>query len=431
MRSPYWPLFGLRITTPQLEMRPPSDDDLAALAAGGRRRARAGLHAVLDPLDGGGTGDSGSQHLAVQLAAAWRWKPEDWHLTLVTLVDGEVVGNQGIGAASLAIAKTVETGSWVGLRHQGQGIAGDRAPRCCTSRSRVSGPRSPRQQWEDNARPRHECGDGLRAERRAHRRSAGTRRPARPPDFPGRPGNEAPGRHLHRRPRRLPCGVRHLTNQPSAAELRRHLLCFARLNTGAAARRTPEPVPAMARDDVHVEVGDALAHPVVHRHERAIGPEPDFYRGSDALRRARRTDPACRREGRATSRHGLAGRRARGQGTRAAGRGTRPRRRRRARHARALCPRRWRRRDTTPSLGGSLGTLGRHRGIMAHASHRAAAARPMGRGGAPAGCRRHVGPRWRASQHLRHPRQPSEADEAMGGVREPCAVEEQPERPRP
>jgi hypothetical protein len=39
----------------------------------------------------------------------------------------------------------------------------------------------------------------------------------------------------------------------------------------------------MARDDVHVEVGDALAHPVVHRDERAVGPERDFYRRSDAL----------------------------------------------------------------------------------------------------------------------------------------------------
>ena len=34
---------------------------------------------------------------------------------------------------------------------------------------------------------------------------------------------------------------------------------------------------------MHVEVGDALAHPVVHRDERAVGPEPDFYRRSDAL----------------------------------------------------------------------------------------------------------------------------------------------------
>ena len=34
---------------------------------------------------------------------------------------------------------------------------------------------------------------------------------------------------------------------------------------------------------MHVEVGDALAHPVVHRDERAIGPERDFHRGSDAL----------------------------------------------------------------------------------------------------------------------------------------------------
>ena len=37
-----WPLFGLRITTPRLELRMPDDDDLAELF----EAARAGIHAA-------------------------------------------------------------------------------------------------------------------------------------------------------------------------------------------------------------------------------------------------------------------------------------------------------------------------------------------------------------------------------------------------
>ncbi len=76
------------------------------------------------------------------------------------------------------------------------------------------------------------------------------------------------------------------------------------------------------------------------------------------------------------------------------------------------------------TLGIGLGTLGRHRGIMAHASHRTAAARPLGRGGAATRSRGDVRTRWVAPQHLRHAREPSQADEALGRVRQPRAREE-------
>jgi RimJ/RimL family protein N-acetyltransferase len=56
----------------------------------------------------------------------WRlraeWKPEAWHLSFVTVADGAVVGMQGMGATSFAVTRTVETGSWLGLPHQGKGI---------------------------------------------------------------------------------------------------------------------------------------------------------------------------------------------------------------------------------------------------------------------------------------------------------------------
>ncbi len=57
----------------------------------------------------------------------WRiraeWKPEAWHLSLVTARrrrGGRDAGHRG--RTSFAITKTVETGSWLGLRYQGKGI---------------------------------------------------------------------------------------------------------------------------------------------------------------------------------------------------------------------------------------------------------------------------------------------------------------------
>ncbi len=123
MRSPYWPLFGLRITTPRLELRPPGDEDLADLAA----LAADGVHDPSStPFSVPWTDDGPDAAARSTLQHNWRlradWKPEAWHLSLVTVVDREIVGMQGIAATDFAITKTVNTGSWLGLRHQGKGI---------------------------------------------------------------------------------------------------------------------------------------------------------------------------------------------------------------------------------------------------------------------------------------------------------------------
>ncbi len=56
----------------------------------------------------------------------WRqwaaWRPSDWSLGMVVLRDGVVVGTQGMEARDFAVRREVSTGSWVGLRHHGQGI---------------------------------------------------------------------------------------------------------------------------------------------------------------------------------------------------------------------------------------------------------------------------------------------------------------------
>jgi RimJ/RimL family protein N-acetyltransferase len=56
----------------------------------------------------------------------WRqraeWTPEKWNLTGAVFVDGEVVGVQDINAEHFATLRSVHTGSWLGLAHQGQGL---------------------------------------------------------------------------------------------------------------------------------------------------------------------------------------------------------------------------------------------------------------------------------------------------------------------
>jgi RimJ/RimL family protein N-acetyltransferase len=36
--------------------------------------------------------------------------------------DGRVIGTQGLGSREFAVTREVQTGSWIGLRHQGHGI---------------------------------------------------------------------------------------------------------------------------------------------------------------------------------------------------------------------------------------------------------------------------------------------------------------------
>ena len=90
--SQWWPLFQLRLQTPALELRLPSDSNLDALAS----LAASGVHdpAVqpfgipwtdLPPLE---RARSVLQHQWSQRAA---WKPERWTLDFVVVRDGVVV----------------------------------------------------------------------------------------------------------------------------------------------------------------------------------------------------------------------------------------------------------------------------------------------------------------------------------------------------
>lgn len=117
-----WPLFGLRVRTPVLELRYPDDRDLAALAG-----LSGDIHDD-DFLPFSGTWsllpDSERERAVLQYHWGRRgdFSAASWRLELVAVVDGEVVGTQGAIATDFAITRTLETGSWLGRAHQGKGL---------------------------------------------------------------------------------------------------------------------------------------------------------------------------------------------------------------------------------------------------------------------------------------------------------------------
>ncbi|MEQ7126313.1 GNAT family protein [Actinopolymorpha sp. B11F2] len=119
----HWPLFDLRLITPDLELRVPSLEDLAALAD----LAVDGVHDPADmPFIVPWTDAEPAIRARSTLQYHWNswasWKPDAWTLELVVLRDGAVVGVQGLSARDFAVVREVHTGSWVGMRYHGQGI---------------------------------------------------------------------------------------------------------------------------------------------------------------------------------------------------------------------------------------------------------------------------------------------------------------------
>ncbi|MFF0307607.1 GNAT family N-acetyltransferase [Streptosporangium sp. NPDC004379] len=118
-----WPVFGLRVTTPRLELRLPSLDDLDALAD----LAAEGVHdpdamPFLFPWTDAEPAERARRSVSYHFRQWGDWSPEKWACAFVTVVDGEVAGTQEVWASDFAVTRQAETGSWIGRRFQGRGI---------------------------------------------------------------------------------------------------------------------------------------------------------------------------------------------------------------------------------------------------------------------------------------------------------------------
>ncbi|HEX5405743.1 MAG TPA: GNAT family N-acetyltransferase [Pseudonocardiaceae bacterium] len=118
-----WPLWRLELRTPRLTLRPEEDAGLVELMA----EACRGVHAPEEmpfgrpwtdapPVDMVRNGFK--HHWGLRMAFA----PECWQVTFLVRYEGRVIGSQSMSAVDFAVTRNVSTGSWIGMRHQGQGL---------------------------------------------------------------------------------------------------------------------------------------------------------------------------------------------------------------------------------------------------------------------------------------------------------------------
>jgi RimJ/RimL family protein N-acetyltransferase len=117
------PMLGLRVTAGPLELRGITDDDLVTLGV----LAGRGVHAPERmPFTYPWT-DADPAELPLRFAQYhWRTRadfgPDAWMLNLGVWRQGALVGVQGLDTSKYLVTRTGETGSWLGLEHQGRGI---------------------------------------------------------------------------------------------------------------------------------------------------------------------------------------------------------------------------------------------------------------------------------------------------------------------
>jgi RimJ/RimL family protein N-acetyltransferase len=122
MGHPVWPLYDLRLRTPALELRLPTEDELVALC----RVARAGVHDPAEmPFTVPWTDQPSPTFEREFIKYHWgvrsQWSPDRWQLELAVFRDGEPVGFQSLGASEFAVLREAHTGSWLGLPFQRHG----------------------------------------------------------------------------------------------------------------------------------------------------------------------------------------------------------------------------------------------------------------------------------------------------------------------
>ncbi|WNV91601.1 GNAT family N-acetyltransferase [Umezawaea sp. Da 62-37] len=118
-----WPFRHLVLRTPRLELRPDDDEGLLELV----EEARLGVHppdrmpfaVAWTDVPAEDLGRNALQHFWRARAAL---APAGWTLNFLVRFDGRVIGTQEVTARDFAVTGEVDTGSWIGLRHQGKGI---------------------------------------------------------------------------------------------------------------------------------------------------------------------------------------------------------------------------------------------------------------------------------------------------------------------
>jgi RimJ/RimL family protein N-acetyltransferase len=113
------PLYGIRLRTPRLELRLPTDDELEQL----REVALAGIHPRESmPFAVAWTDEPElASFVAFHQGLRRNWRSDAWDLGLAVWVDRRPVGFQGVAGEDFARMRIVSTGSWLAADFQRRG----------------------------------------------------------------------------------------------------------------------------------------------------------------------------------------------------------------------------------------------------------------------------------------------------------------------
>jgi RimJ/RimL family protein N-acetyltransferase len=117
-----FPPLGLRVVAGPLELRGLTDELIAELC----EVAEAGIHdpdamPFYFPWSAAPAGQLSRNTAAYHWGKRSTFSPDDFSLDLAVVLDGRVVGCQGVAGKHFPVTRTGETGSWLGREFQGRG----------------------------------------------------------------------------------------------------------------------------------------------------------------------------------------------------------------------------------------------------------------------------------------------------------------------
>lgn len=118
-----YPPFGLHVVAGDIELRGLTDELIAEVC----EVAGRGVHDPAEmpfyfPWTAVPPEELGRNTAAYHWGKRAAFTPDDFCLDLAVLLEGRVIGVQGVAAKDFPVTRTGETGSWIGREHQGRGI---------------------------------------------------------------------------------------------------------------------------------------------------------------------------------------------------------------------------------------------------------------------------------------------------------------------
>ncbi len=119
-----WPLYGLRVSTPRLVLRYPSELEIMQLA---QRVATEGVHGPDEapfnsPWNIGPQEQVQRNFYKFHIGLRASWEATRFRCNLVVEHEGDLIGIQHFGADNFALSRVVSTGSFLVLNEHGRGL---------------------------------------------------------------------------------------------------------------------------------------------------------------------------------------------------------------------------------------------------------------------------------------------------------------------